>query len=99
MPERYEAALDILLKETYIQGMIVIQTLETMTESEKDAEIIINAQRNHPTKPIVCAFMGGKYTAKGVRKLESCGIPSYPGPKRAVRAMSALIKRKDLLSQ
>jgi acetyltransferase len=99
LPERYDAAIEALLKEPYVQGLIVIQTLQTMTDSEKDAEVIASAQQRYPAKPIVCAFMGGKYTDKGVRKLESCGIPNYPDPERAVKAMVTLIKRKDLLNQ
>ncbi len=99
LPDRYEAAIETLLKEPYIPGLIIIQTLQTMTDSEKDADIIINAHKKYPNKPIVCAFMGGKYTGKGIRRLESCGIPSYPDPKRAVRAMYTLQKRKELLDQ
>ena len=90
LPERYETAINILLSEKYIDGLIVIQTLQTMTQSEEDAKVIINAHRRFPKKPIVCVFMGGKYTAKGVALLRKNNISDYNDPLKAVKVMKAL---------
>ncbi len=99
LPERYELAINLLLKEKNINGLIIIQTLQTMTDSEKDAEIIINAHKNHPEKPIIAAFMGGKYTKPGVELLEKNNISNYNDPLRAAKAMKALIERGKLLKR
>jgi len=64
-----------LLEENYIQGLIVIQTLQTMTKPEADAEVMIEAQKNHPEKPIISAYMGGKFSKRGIYMLEQNNIP------------------------
>jgi len=97
LPERYEAAINTLLDEDYISGLIVIQTLQTMTSSEEDAKVVIEAAKKHPDKPILCVYMGGFYSRKGWRMLEDNGIPDFNDPKKAAIAMHALIKRGEYL--
>ena len=99
LPERYDAAINILLAERNVSGLIVIQTLQTMTNSEEDANIIIKAHKMHPDKPIVCVYMGGKYIKAGVNLLEAHKIPDYNDPAKAARAMWALLKRQELLKK
>lgn len=93
LPERYEAAIGTILSEDYVQGVIVLQTLQTMTDPIKDAKIIIDLHKKFPTKPIICVYMGGKYSDAGAKLLEANKIPDYNDPKKAVKAMKALINR------
>lgn len=97
LPETYEAAINILLDEDYIHGLIVIQTLQTMTDPEQDARAIIEAQKKHPTKPIICAYMGGRFSKRGRLLLENNKIPDYNDLKKAALAMKALIIRGEHL--
>ena len=99
LPETYEAAINTLLKEKYIYGIIIIQTLQTMTNSEEAARIIIKAQQKHPDKPIICVYMGGKFSKRGRYMLEQNNIPDYNDPKKAVLAMKALIERGKNLTK
>lgn len=93
LPERYEVAINALLSESYISGLIVIQTLQTMTDPVGDAEVIIEASRRYPDKPIVCVYMGGKYSKIGGRLLEAHGIPDYNDLRKAAKVMWALVER------
>ena len=93
LPERYEVAINTLLEEDYIKGLIVIQTLQTMTRSEDDARIIIEARKRFPKKPIVCCFMGTYFTRRAIHLLEANNVPNYSDPRRAARAMASLIKK------
>lgn len=93
LPERYEIALNTLIEEPNIHGLIIIQTLQTMTNSIEDAKIVINAHKEHPDKPIICVYMGGKYSKESRFLLEQNGIPDYNDLRKASRAMHALIKR------
>jgi acetate---CoA ligase (ADP-forming) len=93
LPERYEAAINTLLKEPYIHGLIVIQTLQTMTDSLKDAEIVVKAQKKYKKKPIICTYMGGKFSMPGIRHLEENNIPDFNDPAKAALAMRALIEQ------
>ena len=91
LPERYEIALDAVLAEPYVKGAIVIQTLQTMTDGEANAKVVIKMHRKYPKKPILCCFMGGWFSAKGIRVLEEGGIPNFEDVSRAARVMKALI--------
>lgn len=93
LPERYESAIDIVLSEDYIKGIIVIQTLQTMTDPIADANAVIAASKRHPDKPVISCFMGGKFTRDSINLLEQNGIPNYNDPKKAAHAMKALIDR------
>jgi len=95
LPERYEASINTLLAEDYIHGLIVIQTLQTMTNPQEDARIIIEAKKKYPNKPIICVYMGGRFSEIGRRMLEAEGIPDFNDLRKAARAMWALVNRKE----
>jgi len=99
LPERYKIAVDTLLGESYIDGLLVIQTLQTMTDPEEDANVIIEAHKKYPNKPIVSTYMGGHFIDKGSKMLEQNNIPDYNDPKKSVRAMKALIDRFEYLKK
>ena len=92
LSNRYKAAINALLEQKDIYGLIVLQTMQIMTEPIKNAKIIIEAKKQYPEKPIVTAFLGGKLTQPSIKLLEKNKIPNYPDPHRAVRAMRSLIK-------
>jgi len=99
LPERYKVAVNTLLSEKYIDGLIIIQTLQTMTDPEEDAKVIIEAQKEYPDKPVICTYMGGHFTKAGIKLLERNSIPDYNDPKKAVMAMKALIDRYEYLKK
>ncbi|OIO23462.1 hypothetical protein AUJ65_03645 [Candidatus Micrarchaeota archaeon CG1_02_51_15] len=90
LAERYKAAVEVLLDESYVHGLIVVQTLQTMTQSMDDASLLIAARKRHPEKPIVSVFMGGKFSAEAINHLEANNIPDFNDPKKAAKAMAAL---------
>ncbi|MBU3964660.1 CoA-binding protein [Patescibacteria group bacterium] len=91
LSNRYEIAISAIMAQKDINGLIVIQTPQTMTEPIKNAKIIIEAQKKWPQKPIVAAFIGGELTEPAVKILEKNHIPNYPDPRRAVIAIKSLI--------
>jgi acetyltransferase len=91
LPERYKAAVDTVIGKDYVGGMIVMQTLQTMTDTVADAKIVVEAARRHPEKPVVCVFMGGKFTRPGSQLLVDSGIAEFCDPRKAARAMAALL--------
>jgi acyl-CoA synthetase (NDP forming) len=90
--ERYRAAAACLLDQDGINGLIVMQTPQIMTETEKSAKMIAKAAKKHPRKAIVCVLSGGKLSLPGMKILEMNHIPAYSDPKRAVTAIRNLIK-------
>lgn len=99
LPKRYKVAVNTLLSEPYISGLIIIQTLQSMTKPIKNANIVIKAHEKHPTKPIVCVYMGGRFSRKSIAILERHGIPDYNDLRKAAIAMKALIKRGEMLKK
>ena len=97
LPERYQAAIDILLNEDYISGLIVIQTLQTMTDPEEDANVVVELAKKYPEKPIVCVYMGGRFSKRGRYILEQNKIPNFDDIKKAAKAMWALIERGSII--
>jgi acyl-CoA synthetase (NDP forming) len=64
-----------------------------MTETEKNAKIIIEAGKKWKNKPIITSFLGGAITASSVRLLEENRVPNYGDLKDAALAMKSLIKK------
>jgi acetyltransferase len=88
LPVRYEKALDAVLSDSGVGGVIVIQTLQTMTASVADANLVLKCQKKYSKKPIVCCFMGGPFTKPGADVLKLSGIPNFNDPRRAARVLS-----------
>ncbi len=92
LSNRYEITLNNLLAQKNVHGVMVVQTLQSMTTVEKNAKIIVRIKKKWPDKSIITLFMGGKNVAKGIDILERNKIPNYFDPKEAVLAMKALIR-------
>jgi len=90
-PERYKAALESLLSQKNINGLIVMQTMQINTEAYQNAKVIIEAQRKWPQKPIISTCLPGEISASGLALLQKNHIPNYPDPDRAIKAMKALL--------
>lgn len=80
LPERYRIAMDALLSQKDIGGLIVISAPQTMTDHKENAKIVIEMRKKYPLKPIVCCFHSGE--------LED--IPNYGDVLRAVKSIKKL---------
>ncbi|MEM0026919.1 MAG: acetate--CoA ligase family protein [Ignisphaera sp.] len=88
--DRYEVALDAVLKDPNVDAAIVILTPQVVTEPEKTAEVIINMHKRYPQKPILAAFIGGPRVEKAIEMLKAAGIPVYESNDRAVTALAIM---------
>jgi acetyltransferase len=89
--DRYEHALDAVLADVNVDGVLVLLTPQAMTEPERTARAIIASARS-ATKPVLAVYMGGGAVERGRDMLESARIPVYNYPERAVRAMAVLVQ-------
>ncbi len=88
--ERYEVAVEGVLRQNNINALVVIQTLQIMTEPEKNAKMLIEAQEKHG-KTVVACFMGkGEKTKNAIALLERNRIPNYQDPLGASQALKSL---------
>ncbi|MBM3957921.1 MAG: hypothetical protein FJ313_07705, partial [Gemmatimonadetes bacterium] len=87
----YGTAARALASDPGVHSLVVIFTL--IPESRIDAAGLFEGlRRAHPEKPLAAVLMAGE---AGMRldwklELEEAGVPTYPGPERAVRALAAL---------
>lgn len=91
-PDRYRVAMDIVLKDEGVDSLLVICSPQAVTKPMEIAEEVVKAKERVKGKPIVCSFMGGEAVSGAVRLLSEAGVPNYPFPERAVRALSRLSK-------
>ena len=90
LPERYEIAADKFLDQDNLDVLVVILTLQIMTDPLETAKRIVRLRNKHG-KPVLTVFMGsGQETQKGINYLESKNIPNYSDPKRVGLAIKAL---------
>jgi acetyl coenzyme A synthetase (ADP forming)-like protein len=89
LADRYEHAVDLVLHDPNVDGVMVILTPQAMTEIEKTAEVVGRlAQKTD--KPVVGCFMGEARIEAGVEILRKYDVPNYPFPERAAAALAAM---------
>ena len=87
--DRYESALDAVLTDEQVDGVIVILTPQTMTDIEDVARVIVRASEPHG-KPLLASFMGLVDVTPGIEILRENGVPHYAFPEEASRVMGAM---------
>ena len=86
---RYDAALQLLLKDPTVDGLMVLFVAPTMINSREVARTI--ARRcGKSRKPVLACFMGKDRGAEGVQALRASSIPVYSFPEEAAQALAAM---------
>jgi len=85
----YGKALEACLADPNIDGVVLILLFQP-PHVESDVVDSITSIHSKSKKPLVICSTGGRYTQVHREILDQAGIPTYPTPERAVRAMSVL---------
>ncbi|MGC9359478.1 MAG: acetate--CoA ligase alpha subunit [Anaerolineae bacterium] len=89
--DRYAAALEIVVADPGVDGVVVIVTPQTTTEIEKTAEALVH-ESEKMDKPLLGCWMGSKEASRGTQILAKNKVPNYPFPERAVGALGAMLR-------
>jgi acetyl coenzyme A synthetase (ADP forming)-like protein len=89
LADRYEHAVELVLHDPNVDGVMVILTPQAMTEIEKTAEVVGRLAQG-ADKPVVGCFMGEARIEAGIEMLRKHGVPNYPFPERAAAALAAM---------
>ncbi|MCL5271408.1 MAG: acetate--CoA ligase family protein [bacterium] len=89
--DRYDWAVRHVMADPGVDMGMIILTPQSMTDIENIATIIPKAMQGI-NKPVVCAFMGARDVAGGAEILRQNGVPNYPFPEDAVRALAAMTR-------
>jgi acetyltransferase len=88
--DRYQFALQHVLADPNVDGLIVIVTPQAMTEIAGTAHAVGKASKN-TDKPVLGCFMGEFRMHEAVDILaRDYGVPNYPFPERAARSLAAM---------
>ncbi|MCK4929265.1 MAG: hypothetical protein KAR76_05970, partial [Methanosarcinales archaeon] len=93
----YNGIVREMLLDPNIDAMIVIYVHTVMWDASIPARAIVDLHRGKCTKPVITCWMGGAGTEKGVDILKEGGLPNYPVPERAVKALESLVKHHGFL--
>ena len=92
-PERYQEAIDIVLKDPGVDGVLVILTPQAMTAPVDVAEAVVKASENN-RKPIITSWMGGRQVDPARSLFRQARIPTFNTPEAAVDAFHYLAAYK-----
>jgi acetyl coenzyme A synthetase (ADP forming)-like protein len=84
-PSRYGNALHALAGES--GSLVVMLAPQASTDAAGAARAVLGAARVWP-EPVLGVFAGGARVRPGITALEEGGVPCYPFPERAVRALA-----------
>ena len=98
LADRYGLALEAVLKDKNVDGVIVILTPQVMTEIEETARLVGEIAARYD-KPVLGCFMGEAKGSAGIKILNEHKIPNYPFPERAVGAMRAMMDYRRWLER
>jgi acetyl coenzyme A synthetase (ADP forming)-like protein len=96
--DRYEAAMEAVIADPGVDGILVLLTPQSMTNALGTAEAIVKIARKS-NKPILSSFMGIIDVSAGVDYLQQHGYPVYRFPENAARAFSALYQYGQLINR
>jgi acetyl coenzyme A synthetase (ADP forming)-like protein len=90
LADRYEFALDVVIKDPNVDTVLVVLTPQAMTEAADTAKAIVNISRKNPTKPILSCFLGAKKVEEGIKILRDGKIACYDSMESAVATIKVM---------
>jgi len=86
-PERYEVAMEAVMRDENVDLIIVIGIMQS--PAFKPVEVLANMKRllSKYRKPMIFVAPGGEYTVSNLKKIESeAKIPTFKSPEEAAKA-------------
>jgi len=88
--KRFEVALESILKDKNVDGVVVIATPQLMTDMKAIAEVIVKTRKKYE-KPLVATLMATTADISDALKvLDEGGVPHYTFPETAARALASM---------
>ncbi|MFW9799361.1 MAG: acetate--CoA ligase alpha subunit [Candidatus Thorarchaeota archaeon] len=91
-PEDYALCVDAALSDENVDSLLVLLTPQAMTKEDETAQILVEARKKYPHKPLLAVFMGGHSMTNPRKTLNEGRIPVFDFPGRAVNAIAELYR-------
>ena len=103
-PERYEAALEILMKDRSSDAVLIINCPTALASSEDAADAVIrtvDAAYAHTgrRKPVLTNWLGEAAAMESRRRFAAASIPTFDGPADAVEGFMRLVSYRRSQSE
>ncbi len=98
LEKAHAEALELVLAEEGVDGVILISVPPTFLDSTKLAKEVVKVTAKH-NKPVLTCLMAGDWVKDARVLLETKAMPTFDLPQRAARAMINLVKRNDFLQK
>ncbi len=93
--DRYREVLSAVRDAPSVDSVLVLLTPQAMTEAAETARAVVESFAG-ASKTVFASFMG-EFSVREARKILSAGgVPNYPFPERAVRALRAMHRYRRL---
>jgi len=96
--DRYEIALEAILTDPNVDGVIVLLTPQSDSDEDETARLIMKISPG-TKKTILTCFMGQKKVKGAIKILQNHGIPNYADPEDAVRVFEAMFRYGEWLKR
>jgi acetyltransferase len=87
--KEYAKAVELCLKDKNVDGVLVILTPQSMTDSADIARKVAEIAKNSK-KPVLSSWMGADDIQEGQKILETNNIPVYQAPENAVKCFLSM---------
>jgi acetyl coenzyme A synthetase (ADP forming)-like protein len=95
--ERYQKTMEAVLKDKNIFGVACIALMQLPTLDDTIIDVLKDCKVFG--KPITVCSAGSDFVLERNRKIEAYGIPVYPTPERAIKALSILFEYGKILKR
>jgi acetyltransferase len=98
LPERYQIATELALKDPNVFSCIVLLTPQAMTDAVTTAKHLVELSKKYKDKPLIAVFMGGDWVSDASDYLKDNGVPCFNFPEKGIKSLNALYKYARHLS-
>ncbi len=85
-PADYKSAVENCVRDTNVDGLLVIHVPNFGAHPEKTAEAIVEAKQANPAVPLFTVWMGGELVQSAREYLNRKMLPTFVTPEQAVRS-------------
>jgi len=87
--DRYTIAIEAVLPDPGVDGLLVLLTPQAVTEVEETARVVARLAGT-TDKPVLASFIGGESIQRGLAILRDANVPNYAFPEDAIGAFKAM---------
>ncbi len=100
LADRYKKALEVVIKDSNVDAVVVLLTPQAMTQPFETARAITEVmEKSGKEVPVVISFIGGAGVEKAVKYLTERNIPNFDIPEEAIDTLKVMMEYTDWKSR